>query len=326
MARRSTKLRTIYAALAGNCLVAITKFIAGGWTGSSAMLAEGVHSLVDTGNQLLLLYGLRQAERRPSADHPLGHGRELYFWSFIVALLIFSVGAGVAVLEGFLRLLNSRPIEDAHVNYIVLGLAFLFEGSTWWIAVRSVDEEKGSGGYFEAFQRSRDPTSFMVLFEDSAALLGILIAFLGTWAAVTFRLPMLDGVASILIGVLLAVVAIILATETKSLLIGEPALPEVEQSIKRLAVADPCISRVNGVITVHLAPNQILATLSLEFDDSLTTPAIEAKVEELEDRVRAAHPAIVALFIKPQTPGRFRQARRRRFGLSPDGRPQGQSL
>jgi cation diffusion facilitator family transporter len=158
----------------GNCLVAVTKFVAGAWTGGSAMIAEGVHSLVDTGNQALLLYGLRRAERRPSPEHPLGHGREIYFWSFIVALLIFSLGAGVAMLEGVLHILNPRPIEDAYVNYIVLGLAFIFEGTTWWIAVRGVDRMKGADGYLEAFRRSKDPPSFMVLFEDSAALLGIL--------------------------------------------------------------------------------------------------------------------------------------------------------
>jgi cation diffusion facilitator family transporter len=314
MARRTTTLRTIYAAMAGNGLIAVTKFIAGAWTGGSAMMAEGVHSLVDMGNQLLLLHGLRQADRRPTPERPLGHGRELYFWSFIVALLIFSLGAGIAVLEGILHILNPRPIEDAYVNYIVLALAFVFEGITWWIAVRGVDEIKGDESYFEAFQRSRDPPSFMVLFEDSAALIGIVIALAGTWAAVTFGMPILDGLASIFIGIVLATVAVILATETKSLLIGEPALPEVEASIKRLAAEDPCVRQVNGVITVHLAPDQIMAALSLEFDDSLATSAIEDKVEQLEERVRAAHPDVVALFIKPQRPGRFREARRSRFG------------
>jgi cation diffusion facilitator family transporter len=314
MARRSNTVRTIYAALAGNCLVAVTKFIAGAWTGGSAMTAEGVHSLVDTGNQLLLLYGLRQAQQRPTPERPLGHGRELYFWSFIVALLIFSLGAGVAAVEGILHILNPSPIEDAFVNYIVLGVAFVFEGASWWIALRGVDEVKGKEGYFEAFQRSRDPPSFMVLFEDSAALIGIVIAFIGTWSSVALGLPILDGIASVWIAVVLAGVAVILATETKSLLIGESALPEVEASIRQLASADPCIRQVNGVITVHLAPDQIMAALSLEFDDSLTTPAIERKVEQLEERVRTAHKDVVALFIKPQTPTRFREARRWRFG------------
>jgi cation diffusion facilitator family transporter len=224
MARRSTTVRVIYAAMAGNCLVAITKFIAAAWTGGSAMTAEGVHSLVDTGNQALMLFGLRQAEQRPTPERPLGHGREVYFWSFIVALLIFSLGAGVAMLEGILHILNPRPLEDAYVNYVVLAFAFLFEGTTWWIAVRAVEASKGDETYVETFRRSKDPPSFMVLFEDSAALISILLAFLGTWAAATYQLPILDGLASILIGLVLGAVAIILAAETKSLLIGEPAV------------------------------------------------------------------------------------------------------
>ena len=313
MARRGATVRTIYAAMGGNCLVALTKFVAAAWTGSSAMTAEGVHSLVDTGNQLLLLYGLRQAERRPTPERPLGHGRELYFWSFIVALLVFSIGAGVAALEGVLHILNPHPIDHAYVNYIVLSLAFIFEGTSWWIALRGIEEVKGEEGYLEAFQRSRDPPSFMVLFEDSAALIGIGIALLGTWSAVSLDLPILDGVASILIAVVLGAVATILAIETKSLLIGEPALPEVEESIKRIATEVPGIVQVNGVITVHLAPDQIMATLSLEFEDRLATPAIEEKVELLEERVRATHPDVVALFVKPQKPARFEEMRQRRF-------------
>jgi hypothetical protein len=190
----------------------------------------------------------------------------------------------------------------------------MFEGATWWIAVRSIGETKGQEGYIEAFRRSKDPPAFMVLFEDSAALIGIGLAFLGTWGASTFHLPALDGMASILIGLLLGGIAAILARETKSLLIGESALPEVENSIQSLAGNDPDIRKVNGVITVHLAPTQILAALSVEFDDKLTTSAIEDLVARLEERVRAACPEVVALFIKPQTPGRFEQLRSRRFG------------
>jgi len=278
------------------------------------MLAEAIHSLVDTANQALLLYGLRRAERRPTPERPLGYGRELYFWSFIVALLIFSLGAGVAILEGILRILNPLGIEDAYVNFIVLTLAAIFEGATWWIAVRTIREDKGEAGYVEAFRRSKDPPAFMVLFEDTAALIGIGLAFLGTWGASAFDLPTLDGLASIMIGLVLGGIAAILAKETKSLLIGASALPEVENSIQRLANDDPDIRKVNGLITVHLAPTQIMAALSVEFDDKLNTAAIEDLVERLEERVRAACPEVVALFIKPQTPGRFQELRWRRFG------------
>jgi len=277
------------------------------------MLAEGVHSLVDTGNQLLLLYGLSRAERRPSAERPLGYGRELYFWSFIVALLIFALGAGVAILEGAMRILYPRPIEHVYVTYIVLALAFLFEGSTLVVALRGIGKIKGQHGYIEAFRRSKDPPLFLVLFEDSAALVGILLALLGSWAAVTFNLPVLDATASILIGLVLAATAAILASETKSLLIGEPAHAEVVRSITRLATQDPAILKVNGILSAHLAPDQIIVALSLEFADALTTAAIEKKVVELEEHVRAHHSEIVALFIKPQTPGRFMEVRQRRF-------------
>ncbi|MBO0739862.1 MAG: cation diffusion facilitator family transporter [Hyphomicrobiaceae bacterium] len=314
MARQSRTVRTLYAAMVGNCLVAATKFIAGAWTGGAAMLAEAIHSLVDTGNQVLLLHGFRQAQRQPTPERPLGYGRELYFWSFIVALLIFSLGAGIAILEGILRILNPRAIEDAYINYIVLTLAAIFEGATWWIAVRSIGDEAGEEGYVEAFRKSKDPPAFMVLFEDSAALIGIGLAFLGTWAASTFHMPALDGMASILIGLVLGGIAAILARETKSLLIGESALPEVENSIQSLAGDDPDIRKVNGLITLHLAPAQIIAALSVEFDDKLNTSAIEDLVERLEERVRRACPEVVALFIKPQRPGRFQELRSRRFG------------
>jgi cation diffusion facilitator family transporter len=235
MARRASSKKVIYAAMAGNALVAISKFIAANWTGSAVMAAEAIHSMVDTGNEALLLYGLRRARRAPSAERPFGYGRELYFWSFIVALLIFTLGAVVAVLQGVLRILNPRPIEDVQIVYIVIGLAFLFEGTTWWIAVREIGGAKGSDDYLEAFRRSKDPTSFVVLFEDSAALLGLLVALAGTWAATTLQLPVLDGVASIVIGLILGATALLLTRETKSLLIGEPADRRVVDSISRLA-------------------------------------------------------------------------------------------
>src|SRR5262249_3797515 len=197
------------------------------WTGSASMLSEGVHSVVDSGNELLLLYGLHRAQRAPDAARPLGYGRELYFWSFVVALLVFALGSGVALLQGVVRIASPRPIEDAYVNYVVLAAAFLFEGTSWYVSLVEFRKQKGSAGYFEAFRRSKDPTNFMVLFEDSAALIGILIALAGTWAATTFDLPALDGVASIVIGLVLGMTAALLARETKSLMMGEAADPEV---------------------------------------------------------------------------------------------------
>jgi len=214
MARRSSK-KVVYAALLGNVLVALTKFAAAGLTGSSAMVSEAIHSLVDTGNEILLLYGLRRAARPPDELHPLGHGRELYFWSFIVTLLIFALGAGVSVYEGISHVIAPVPISNSIVNYVVLGLAFVFEGISWGVAIKEFRSAKGKRGYFEAVRQSKDPTMFMVLFEDTAALIGLMIALAGIATSEALDRSVLDGAASIGIGVLLGVVAMFLAREAK---------------------------------------------------------------------------------------------------------------
>ena len=239
----------------------MTKFAAAGLTGSSAMVSEAIHSLVDTGNEILLLYGLRRAARPPDELHPLGHGRELYFWSFIVTLLIF--GAGVSVYEGVSHVIAPVPISNSIVNYVVLGLAFVFEGISWGVAIKEFRSAKGKRGYFEAVRQSKDPTMFMVLFEDTAALIGVVIALAGIATSETFDLPVLDGAASIGIGVLLGVVAVFLAREAKGLLIGEPAASEVVSSICAIARAHPGVERSNGLFTVHLGPDQIVAAISV---------------------------------------------------------------
>jgi cation diffusion facilitator family transporter len=300
----------IHAALAGNLLVALTKFVAAAVSGSSSMLSEGVHSLVDTLNEVLLLYGWRRSTRGPDAVHPLGYGRELYFWSFIVAVLLFALGAGVSILEGIARMRSPQPIDNVVVNYVVLALSFVFEGVSWRISQRSFRAAKGQLGYWEAVRKSKDPSSFIVLFEDSAALIGILIAAAGTFAADTLRTPALDGLAAILIGVLLAAVAALLARESKALLIGERADPKIAASIDAIAERQPGVQSANGVFTIHLAPEQIVVALSIEFDDELRAPAIELAVAEIERSVRERHPEVVALFVKPQTPGAFARSRR----------------
>jgi cation diffusion facilitator family transporter len=301
MATGSASRKVIYAALAGNLMIALTKFAAAAWTGSSAMLSEGVHSIVDTSNQILLLYGINRAAKPPDEDHPLGYGRELYFWSFIVALLIFSLGAGVSFYEGISHILAPAPISDPYVNYIVLGISFVFEGVTFLIALKEFNKVRGTLGYFEAVTRSKDPPSFLVLFEDSAALIGIAIAFIGTFAADKLGMSMLDGVASIGIGVLLAVTATYLARESKGLLIGEGARGTTMRSIRKIAAEQPGVESVNDLVTVHLAPDQVVAALSLEFKDALTTPEIEKTVAAIESRICKQHPEVVSIFVKPQS-------------------------
>ena len=309
MASHTSSRKVIYVALLGNLLIAVTKFGAAAWTGSSAMLSEGVHSLVDTGNEVLLLYGLRRSLRPPDRTHPLGHGRELYFWTFIVALLVFALGAGVSFYEGVVHMRRPEPVENPAINYVVLGLSFLFESASWWVALKEFRRAKGSLGYFRAMRESKDPTTFTVLFEDSAALAGLLIALAGITAAQAFERPELDGLASIGIALVLAVTALVLARETKGLLIGEAAHPGLQASVLSIAQADPAVERANGVLTVHLGPQQVVAALSTEFADELTTPDIEACVKRIEAGVKAAHPEITTLFVKPQSAGTYRRRR-----------------
>jgi cation diffusion facilitator family transporter len=307
----SSSKRVVYAALAGNLLVALVKFGAAWWTGSSAMLSEAVHSLVDTSNQGMLLYGIHRSALPADDRHPLGHGRELYFWSFIVALQMFMLGAGVTFYEGLDHIRDPHPIVDPVVSYVVLGCAALFEGTTWVIALRNFRKSKGDLGYLEAAHRSKDPPAFIVLFEDTAAIIGIAIALAGTVAADRLAMPMFDGVASIGISLVLAATAIMLARESKELLIGEPASARVATAILEIARKQAGVERANVIFTVHLAPDQIVAALSVEFSDSLTTPEIEERIAAIERAISDAHPDVIAVFVKPQTAGAYQSARRR---------------
>ncbi len=313
MAKPSGSRLVVYAALVGNLCIAIAKFVAAGMSGSSAMLSEGVHSLVDTTNELLLLYGLHRADKKPDTVHPFGYGRELYFWSFIVALLVFAAGAGVSAYEGILHIRNPEPATNHTVSYVVLGISFLFEGGSWWVALREFRATKGSMGYFEAFRRSKDPSTFTVLLEDSAALLGLAFAAIGLAAAQWLDMPELDGVASLCIAGVLALTAFLLARETKGLLVGEPAHPSVARRIMAVADTDADLRKANGVTTMQMGPDQVVAMLSAEFEDDRTTPQIEACITRIERAVKAEYPELVALFVKPQTPEVFR-ARRAALG------------
>ena len=313
MAANNASRRVIIAALVGNLLVLVTKFAAALWTGSAAMLSEAVHSLVDCANELLLLHGLRRAALPPD-KHPLGYGRELYFWSFIVALLIFALGAGLSMLEGVRQLRLQTPIEHAFVNYVVLGLSFLFELGSWYVSLKEFAKGKGERSYWQAIRRSKDAPTFLVLLENTTDLAGLLIAFVGIAAAQYLEAPILDGAASILIGLMLGATAIVLAREIKGLLIGERADQQIADAILKIASDMPGVSNANGIITVHLAPDQIVAVLSLEFDDDLTTPEIERRVAELEDKVQASCRQVTTLFVKPQSRGGWRERHERRYG------------
>ncbi|MFW1972932.1 cation diffusion facilitator family transporter [Acinetobacter bereziniae] len=291
----------VYAALLGNLAIALVKFIAAYITNSSAMLSEAVHSVVDTLNEILLLYGLKKSQQPANYQHPFGYGRELYFWAFIVALLVFALGAMVSIYQGIQHIRHPEVIESPLVNYVVLGFAMLCEGTSWFIALKSFKKIKGKMGYFESFRRSKDPTTFTVLFEDSAALIGLIIAFVGIFCAQQFDLPILDGIASILIGVVLAISALLLARETKGLLMGETADPKLRHNVLEVAQEDPAVYSANGVLTEQMGAHQVIASLSLEFKDGLTSDEIEACVNRIEVKIKSIHPEIVALFVKPQT-------------------------
>jgi cation diffusion facilitator family transporter len=291
----------IYAALAGNTLIAATKFIAAAVTGSAAMLSEGIHSLVDTGNQALLLLGLSQARKPPDERFPFGHGKEIYFWSFVVAILIFGLGAGISIYEGIRHLLEPGALRNPLVNYVVLGFALLFEGAAWTFAFREFRKTKGKLGWLRAVQASKDPTVLVVLFEDSAAMLGLLIAVIGVGLTHATGEPVYDGAASIGIGLVLAVTAAWLASETKGLLIGERARPDVVEDIRRICRDLDKVERVNEVLTMHMGPEYVLATLSLEFADQLTITELERTIEDLNQRIRAAHPEVKKVFIEAES-------------------------
>jgi cation diffusion facilitator family transporter len=318
MAQQAGSKLVVYVALGGNLLIAAAKFVAAALSGSSAMLSEGVHSLVDSTNEVLLLYGLHRAKAPPDPTHPFGYGRELYFWSFIVALLVLALGAGVSLYEGIQHLRRPEPISNPLTSYLVLGVSFAFEGVSWLISVREIRANKGTLGWFQAFRQSKDPTTFTVLLEDSAALLGLVIAALGIFGAQVLDAPRLDGAASVGIAGVLGVSALLLARESKGLLIGEPAHPRLGESILAIAAADACVRQANGVLTMQMGPHTVVANLSAEFEDALTTPQIEACIRRIEKATKGSHPELAALFVKPQTPETWAARRKAVEGAAQD--------
>lgn len=295
----STKV--IIAALIGNSAISITKFFAAFMTGSSAMLSEGIHSLVDTGNQILLLYGMKQAKKPADDEFPFGHGKEIYFWSFIVAILIFAVGSGVSIYEGVRHVMHPAQIENPMINYIVLSLALVFEGGAWFFAFKEFGKVKGKRGYIEAVQRGKDPSMFVVLFEDSAALLGLLIALLGIWLTQVTGIAVFDGLASIMIGLILGGTAIWLAIETKGLLIGEGANREVINSIRKIANSFEEIEKVNELLTMHMGPEFILVNISIRFKRGQLTRELEEVIQSLDSAIKAEHEMVQRIFIEAES-------------------------
>ena len=298
MAEHSTRTAVI-AALVGNLLIAVTKGIAAAISGSSAMLSESIHSVVDSGNEVLLLYGQHRAAKPPDRTHPLGYGREIYFWSFVVALLIFALGSGVSIYEGIKHIQHPEPMSDPLINYAVYAASAVFEGISWYFGWSAFQRVRGSRSILDAVHASKDPPSFMVLFEDSAALTGLVIAAVATALSLHFGAPWIDGAGSICIGLVLAAVAVLLARESKDLLIGERARPELSKSIREIARKEPGVLSVSGILTSQLSPDQVIANVGVEFADNLRTPDIEKLIGHLETELRKKHPDLFRVFVRP---------------------------
>ena len=299
--------RAIIAALIGNSLIAISKFIAASYTGSSAMFSEGVHSVVDSGNQLLLLYGVKRSKKPADKSHPFGYGKELYFWSFVVAILIFGLGAGICFYEGIHKISSPQSVTNPIINYTVLGLAIIIEGWTCWVAATEFKKSKGDLGWVKAIRRSKDPALFTVLFEDTAALLGLFVALIALTLSEYLNLPVLDAVASLIISFILAVTAGLLAFECKGLLTGEGAGEEVVKGINQIIDESQGIKHVNEVLTLHLGPEDILLNVSLDFEDNLSSGDVEGAISALESRIKGMFPEIRRVFIEAQGWGAHRK-------------------
>ena len=292
--------RTLLIAFGANLGIAVSKFVAAAITGSSAMLTEGVHSVVDSTNQLLLIWGRRQARKPADEIHPMGYGRELYFWSFVVAVLVFSLGAGVSVYEGIVHILHPEPAVSPLIAYGVLVIAFLLEGGSTVAAFRDFKAAKGDHGWWAAIVWSKDPPAFIVLLENGAAMAGLVVAAIGLFISQLTGNPFFDGAASVVIGIILGLTAALLAVESKGLLIGEAANPKLVEGLRALTLTHPEVTGVGEVLTIHSAPDQITAMMSVDFDDRISAGQVESIVDRIECEAAARWPAVKRLYIRPR--------------------------
>ncbi len=291
----------VYGAAAANGIIAITKFVAAGFTGSSAMAAEGIHSVVDTGNQLLILFGIKRSKTPADERHPFGYGKELYFWSLIVAMLLFGIGGGMSMYEGIRHFRHPSELGDPTWNYWVLGIALVVESVAWWLALKELLKSQGERSLWQALRESKDPAVFIVLGEDTAAMLGLIVAFFGVYLGHRFDNPAFDGIASIIIGFILAAVAVFLAYESKGLLIGESADLKVVRGIQEIGMQDEAVAEVAPPLTMYLAPREVLLTLEVDFKNNLSAEEVEQAIDRLEKRIREQYPQVKRIFIEAES-------------------------
>ncbi|MBC6110505.1 cation diffusion facilitator family transporter [Pedobacter fastidiosus] len=293
--------KSIYSALAANLLIAVTKFIAGAFTNSSSMIAEGIHSTVDTSNQLLLLYGLKRSVKPPDQHRPFGYGKELYFWSFIVSIMIFGLGGVLSISQGIEHIRHPEILKNPGWNYLVLGLSFIFEGASLIIAIKEFDKTRKGISWWKAIIKSKDPSGFLVLFEDGAAVLGLLIVFVLMVCSHSFSMPFLDGLASVLVGTLLIFVSFILARESRSLLMGEGLTPETQQKIKVIVENDEDVIELKNILSMYQSPREVLLILVLTFKPELDTEDLTTAIDRLREKVKREYDVIKFVIIQPQS-------------------------
>ena len=299
-------------ALTANLGIAVAKFAAAAYTGSSAMVSEGIHSLVDSSNQGLMLFGIARSKRPPDEKHPFGYSKELYFWAFVVAIVLFALGAGFSIYEGYQKLLHPHPINNVHIIYAVLGVAIFLEGIATWKALKEFNKRRGNRSFLKGLRQSKDPALFAILLEDLAAIAGLIVAGIGVTVAVQMGIEEADGLASIAIGVILACVSVFMALEVKSLIIGEAANTETQRGIMRLFKEEmgegKPILAINEIRTMHLGPSDVLVAASVDFGDSFDAAAVEATTERLETAVKNEYPEIRRLFLEAQSQEAHRAA------------------
>jgi cation diffusion facilitator family transporter len=290
----------IYSALIANFLIAVTKFVAAGVTGSSAMISEGIHSLVDTGNEILLLYGIHRSKKPADAARPFGYGKELYFWAFIVSILIFAVGGGISFYEGVTHIQHPEPMRDPKWNYYVLGFAFVFDGISFITAIKEFNRQRGSVPFWKFVNISKDPTTFVVVFEDAADVLGLIVAFLGVFLGHQLNNPYFDGAASIIIGILLTFISVMLARESRSLLMGEPADQSLLDEISVVVKSDPSIRNSQLPLSMYMAPEEVLVLLKVSFNPELQSNEIAVSIQRVRESIQRQYPNVKQVYIEPE--------------------------
>ena len=292
---------SIYAALIANLLIAVTKFIAGGISNSAAMIAEGVHSVVDTVNELLLLLGIHRSKKLPDATHPFGYGKELYFWSFIVSIMIFGLGGGISIYQGIAHIIKPEELGDPTINYIVLSLSIVFEGTSLIIAIKQFNQIRGTTPFWRAVIKSKDPSSFLVLFEDAAAVAGLFIVMICVYISHRFNKPYVDGVASLLVGLILVVVSAILARESRSLLMGEGVSTQTRDKICRLVEGDNHVTKVMHILSTYQSPTEVLLMLIVAFKEDMDTSEINVAIDRIRDDVKTEFKFVRFVVIQPES-------------------------